>query len=75
MPKLPSYRNESTDLHRKSVDRFLYDGNFGIMSSTLENSTSDFLWVIIKNMYIMEMKTLNYFRLVLIMKYNLTFYI
>ena len=43
MPKLPSYRNESTDLHRKSVDRFLYDGNFGIMSSTLENSTSDFL--------------------------------
>ena len=32
MPKLPSYRNESTDLHSKSTDWFLYDGNFGVMS-------------------------------------------
>ena len=28
-PKSPSYRNQSIDLFCKSVDWFLYDGNFG----------------------------------------------
>ena len=28
-PKLPSYRSQSIDLLRKSIDWFLYDGNFG----------------------------------------------
>ena len=27
---LPSYRNQSTDLHSKSIDWFLYEGNTGI---------------------------------------------
>ena len=27
MPVLPSYRNQSTDLHIKSIDWFLYEGN------------------------------------------------
>ena len=30
MAKLPSYRNQSTDLQNKSIDCFLYDGNFGV---------------------------------------------
>ena len=30
MPVLPSYRNQSIDLHRKSINWFLYDGNIGI---------------------------------------------
>ena len=30
MPKLPPYRNQSIDLLSKSIDCFLYDGNFGI---------------------------------------------
>ena len=30
MPVLPSYRNQSIDLHRKSIDWFLYEGNSGI---------------------------------------------
>ena len=30
MAKLPPYRNQSVDLHCKSIDWFLYDGNFGI---------------------------------------------
>ena len=25
----PSYRNQSTDLHCKSIDSFMYDGNIG----------------------------------------------
>ena len=29
MPVLPSYRNQSTDLHSKSIDRFLDDANTG----------------------------------------------
>ena len=29
MPVLPSYRNKSINLHRKSVDWFLYEGNTG----------------------------------------------
>ena len=29
-PKLPSYRNQSIDLQSKSIDWFLYDGNFGV---------------------------------------------
>ena len=28
-PKLPSYRNELIDLLYKSIEWFLYDGNFG----------------------------------------------
>ena len=28
--KLPSYRDQSTDLLCKSTDWFLYDGNFGV---------------------------------------------
>ena len=28
--KLPSYRNQSVDLRRYSIDKFLYDGNFGV---------------------------------------------
>ena len=30
MPVLLSYRNQSIDLHSKSIDRFLYEGNTGI---------------------------------------------
>ena len=30
MPKLPSYRNHSTDLLCKSIDWFIYDGNYGV---------------------------------------------
>ena len=30
MPVLPSYRNQSIDLHSKSIDWFLYEGNTGI---------------------------------------------
>ena len=29
VPVLPSYRNQSIDLHSKSVDCFLYEGNTG----------------------------------------------
>ena len=29
MPAFPSYRNPSIDLHSKSIDRFLYEGNSG----------------------------------------------
>ena len=29
VPVLPSYRNQSTDLHSKSIDWFLYEGNSG----------------------------------------------
>ena len=29
-PKLLSYRNQSIDLQSKSIDWFLYDGNFGV---------------------------------------------
>ena len=29
-PKLPSHRNQSIDLQSKSIDWFLYDGNFGV---------------------------------------------
>ena len=30
MPVLPSYRNQSIDLLRKTIDWFLYEGNTGI---------------------------------------------
>ena len=30
MPVLPSYRNQLIDLHSKSTDWFLYEGNTGI---------------------------------------------
>ena len=30
MPVLPSYRNQSIDLHSKLIDRFIYEGNTGI---------------------------------------------
>ena len=30
MPVLPSYRNQSNDLHRKSIDWFLFEGNTDI---------------------------------------------
>ena len=30
MPQLPSYRDHSIDLLRKSIDWFLYDANFGV---------------------------------------------
>ena len=30
MPKLLSYKNQSVDLLCKSIDGFLYDGNFGV---------------------------------------------
>ena len=29
-PGWPSYRKQSIDLQRKSIDNFLYDGNFGV---------------------------------------------
>ena len=29
MPVLPSYRNQSFDLHSKPIDWFLYEGNTG----------------------------------------------
>ena len=29
-PKLPLYQNQSIDLQSKSIDWFLYDGNFGV---------------------------------------------
>ena len=28
--KAPSYRNQSIDLHSKSIDWFLYDDSFGV---------------------------------------------
>ena len=31
MPKLPTYRNQSIDLQSKSIDWFLYDGNFSVL--------------------------------------------
>ena len=31
MPVLPSYRPQSIDLHSKSTDWFLYEGNTGIL--------------------------------------------
>ena len=37
-PKVPSYRNQSIDLQSKSVDWFLYDGNFGVSSNFIEHS-------------------------------------
>ena len=30
MSVLPSYRNQSIDLHSKSIDWFLYEGNTGL---------------------------------------------
>ena len=30
MPMLPSYRNQSINLHSKSIDWFLYEGNTDI---------------------------------------------
>ena len=30
MPVLPSYKNQSIDLHSKSIDWFLNEGNTGI---------------------------------------------
>ena len=30
MPVLPSYRNQSIDLHNKPIDWFLYEDNTGI---------------------------------------------
>ena len=30
MPVLPAYRNQSIDLHTKSIDWFLYEGSTGI---------------------------------------------
>ena len=30
MPVLPSYKNQSVDLHSKSMDWFLYEGNTGM---------------------------------------------
>ena len=29
MTEVPTYRNQSIDLQSKSIDWFLYDGNFG----------------------------------------------
>ena len=29
-PKMPSYRNQSINLQRKSIDWFLYHSNFGV---------------------------------------------
>ena len=36
MPVLPSYRNQSTDLHSKSIDWFLYESNteFAVMDAS-----------------------------------------
>ena len=34
MSVLPSYRNQSIDLHSKSIDWFLYEGNTGIHGLT-----------------------------------------
>ena len=30
MPEVPSYRKQLIDLHSKSIDWFLYEGNTGI---------------------------------------------
>ena len=30
MPVLPTYRDQSVDLHSKSIDWFVYEGNTGI---------------------------------------------
>ena len=35
MPQLPSHRNQSPDLQSKSIDRFLYDGNYELMLVTI----------------------------------------
>ena len=40
MPLLPSYRNQSIDLHSKSIDWFLYEGNTGL------NSNFSFLFMV-----------------------------
>ena len=37
MSVLPSYRNQSIDLHSKSIDWFLYEGNTGISWVNLNN--------------------------------------
>ena len=42
MPVLPSYRSQSIDLHSKSIDWFLYEGN------------TDTLWVKRKNKVLCE---------------------
>ena len=42
MAKLPSYRNQSTDLQNKSIDCFLYDGTLAfneIVESKKEKKT------------------------------------
>ena len=35
MLMLPTYRNQSINLHSKSVDRFLYEGNTGLNVNSL----------------------------------------
>ena len=37
MPVLPSYRKQSIDLHSKSIDWFLYEGNTGIQWVNIRN--------------------------------------
>ena len=39
MPFLPSYRNQSIDLHSKSIDWFLFEGNIGKMFQKPQEST------------------------------------
>ena len=42
MPVSPSYRNQSIDLLCKSIDWFLYDGNFELMKATVGNHIQKF---------------------------------
>ena len=56
MPKLPSYRDQSIDLPCKSIDWFLYDGNFGFLwvklisvvpaTNTANKISFSFLWLV-----------------------------
>ena len=39
-PKFSSYKNHSVDLHSKSIDWFLYDGNFGVIRYKRENESN-----------------------------------
>ena len=55
MPVFPSYRNQSTDLHSKSIDWFLYEGNTDTpVKSTRKSKTSEVYLI----KFMKEMRTL-----------------
>ena len=44
MPVLPSYRNQSIDLHSKSIDWFLYVDNTGIFNQSKDLQSKSIDW-------------------------------